>query len=71
VLDGHPATLSWLGAADGHRVRPLGVEHFGQTGAIEDLYRHYGIDAPRHHRRRRSHRAGAADTASRRSVIAP
>jgi pyruvate dehydrogenase E1 component len=25
--------------------RPLGVEHFGQTGTIEDLYRHYGIDA--------------------------
>ena len=22
-----------------------GVEHFGQTGSIADLYRHYGIDA--------------------------
>ena len=45
VLDGHPATLAWLGAVYGHRVRPLGVEHFGQTGAIDDLYAHYGIDA--------------------------
>ena len=45
VLDGHPATLAWLGAVDGHRVRPLGVEHFGQTGSIAELYRHYGIDA--------------------------
>jgi pyruvate dehydrogenase E1 component len=45
VLDGHPATLAWLGAVLGHRVRPLGVEHFGQTGSIPDLYRHYGIDA--------------------------
>jgi len=45
VLDGHPATLGWLGAVSGNRVRPLGVEHFGQTGAISDLYRHYGIDA--------------------------
>jgi len=45
VLDGHPATLAWLGAVYGHKVRPLGVEHFGQTGAIPDLYRHYGIDA--------------------------
>src|SRR5262245_4100633 len=45
VLDGHPATLAWLGAVAGHRVRSLGVEHFGQTGAISDLYRHYGIDA--------------------------
>ena len=44
VLDGHPATLAWLGAVAGHRVRPLGVEHFGQTGSIPDLYRHYGID---------------------------
>src|SRR5215469_12309305 len=45
VLDGHPATLGWLGAVYGHRVRPLGVEHFGQTGSIDDLYAHYGIDA--------------------------
>jgi pyruvate dehydrogenase E1 component len=45
VLDGHPATLAWLGAVRGHRVRSLGVEHFGQTGEIRDLYRHYGIDS--------------------------
>src|SRR5437763_1594077 len=45
VLDGHPATLAWLGGVAGHRVRPLGVEHFGQTGSIGELYRHYGIDA--------------------------
>jgi pyruvate dehydrogenase E1 component len=45
VLDGHPATLAWLGAVHGHRVRPLGVEHFGQTGSLPELYRHYGIDA--------------------------
>jgi pyruvate dehydrogenase E1 component len=44
VLDGHPATLAWLGAVAGHRTRALGVEHFGQTGALADLYRHYGID---------------------------
>jgi pyruvate dehydrogenase E1 component len=45
VLDGHPATLAWLGAVHGHRTRALGVEHFGQTGSIPDLYRHSGIDA--------------------------
>jgi pyruvate dehydrogenase E1 component len=45
VLDGHPATLGWLGAVSGHRTRALGVEHFGQTGTIADLYRHYGLDA--------------------------
>jgi pyruvate dehydrogenase E1 component len=45
VIDGHPATLAWLGAVGGHRVRALGVEHFGQTGSLGELYRHYGIDA--------------------------
>jgi pyruvate dehydrogenase E1 component len=45
VLDGHPATLAWLGSVHGHRVRSLGVEHFGQTGSLGELYRHYGIDA--------------------------
>jgi len=45
VCDAHPATLGWLGAVYGHRTRALGVEHFGQTGSIGELYRHYGIDA--------------------------
>lgn len=44
VIDGHPATLSWLGGVQGHRVAALGVEHFGQTGTVSDLYRHFGID---------------------------
>ncbi|MEM6623466.1 MAG: transketolase [Pseudomonadota bacterium] len=45
VIDGHPATLGWLGAVHGHRAVPLGVEHFGQTGTVQDLYAHFGIDA--------------------------
>ena len=45
VIDGHPATLAWLGGVEGHRTVALGVEHFGQTGTIGDLYRHFGIDA--------------------------
>ena len=44
VIDGHPATLAWIGGIAGHRILPLGVEHFGQTGTISDLYRSYGID---------------------------
>ena len=44
VIDGHPATLSWLGAVARHRAYPLGVEHFGQSGDIPDLYRVYGLD---------------------------
>ncbi|WP_416067367.1 transketolase [Rhizobium sp. ZK1] len=44
VIDGHPATLSWLGGVAGHRTISHGVEHFGQTGTIGDLYRHFRID---------------------------
>ncbi|MDQ0474845.1 transketolase-like TK C-terminal-containing protein [Labrys wisconsinensis] len=44
VVDGHPATLAWLGGVYGHRVKALGVEHFGQTGSVQDLFRHFGID---------------------------
>jgi len=45
VTDGHPATLGWLGSVRGHTGIPLGVEHFGQTGTVSDLYKHFGIDA--------------------------
>ena len=45
VTDGHPATLSWIGSVMGHRTVPLGVEHFGQTGTVADLHRHFMIDA--------------------------
>ena len=44
VIDGHPATLAWLGGVVGHRTVALGVEHFGQTGTIADLHHHFGID---------------------------
>ena len=44
VIDGHPATLSWLGGVAGHRVQALGVEHFGQSGDLPDLYRTYRLD---------------------------
>jgi pyruvate dehydrogenase E1 component len=45
VLDGSPAALSWLGSVRGHRLRALGVERFGQTGDLIDLYRSYRLDA--------------------------
>lgn len=45
VVDGHPLTLSWLGAVYGHQVKALCVEHFGQTCTIADLYHYYGLDA--------------------------
>jgi pyruvate dehydrogenase E1 component len=45
VGDFHPATLSWLGAVADLTIVPLGVDHFGQSGDIPDLYRAYEIDA--------------------------
>jgi pyruvate dehydrogenase E1 component len=45
VLDGHSHGLAFLGGALGVPQIPLGVDHFGQSGARDDLYRHYGVDA--------------------------
>ena len=45
VLDGHPATLSWLGSVAGHRPYPLGVSAFGESGDVNSLYRKHAIDA--------------------------
>jgi pyruvate dehydrogenase E1 component len=44
VLDGHPTTLAWLGSVRGQKVQALGVEHFGQSGDLPDLYAKYRID---------------------------
>ncbi|MDP6085511.1 MAG: transketolase [Nitrospinota bacterium] len=44
VLDGHPATVAWLGSVHGHKMRALGVEHFGESGDLGGLYRNYRID---------------------------
>ena len=45
VIDGHPMTLSWLGSVYGHKTLPLGVDRFGQTGNINDLFKEFGIDS--------------------------
>ena len=44
AIDGHPSTLSWLASVRPHRVVPLGVDRFGQSGDLLDLYREYGLD---------------------------
>ncbi len=44
VLDGHPHTLAFLGAIRGAAITCLGVDDFGQSGDVADLYRHFGID---------------------------
>jgi pyruvate dehydrogenase E1 component len=44
VLDGHPHTLSFLGAVCNVPIACLGVDDFGQSGDVDDLYRSFGID---------------------------
>jgi pyruvate dehydrogenase E1 component len=44
VVDGASHALSWVGAALGTQVVPLGVDEFGQSGTIAELYREYGLD---------------------------
>jgi pyruvate dehydrogenase E1 component len=44
VEDGCSHTLSFLGSVFGAPLIPLGVEEFGQSGALADIYAHLGID---------------------------
>jgi pyruvate dehydrogenase E1 component len=44
VIDGAPSTLSWLGSVRGMRLRALGLETFGQSGDLPDLYAKYRLD---------------------------
>ncbi len=45
VCDGHPLNLSWLGSIHGNPVVPLGVDAFGQTGDLIDLYEYFMMDS--------------------------
>ncbi|MGC2652169.1 MAG: pyruvate dehydrogenase [Mycobacterium sp.] len=44
VLDGHPHTLSFLSTINRVPSASLGVNKFGQAGALDDVYRYHGID---------------------------
>lgn len=44
VIDGHPHTLSFLGAVRAAPQACLGVSEFGQSGELHALYEHHGID---------------------------
>jgi pyruvate dehydrogenase E1 component len=44
VLDGHPHTLAFLSAVRCQPITCLGVDDFGQSGDVGDLYQHFGID---------------------------
>jgi pyruvate dehydrogenase complex dehydrogenase (E1) component len=44
VLDGHPHTLAFLAGINQVPAAHLGVTRFGQSGALNDVYRHHGLD---------------------------
>lgn len=44
VLDGHPHTLAFLANINQVASNNLGVTRFGQSGDLEDVYYHHGID---------------------------
>ena len=43
VHDASSHALSWLGSVFGQRVVTVGVDEFGQSGALADVYRHVGL----------------------------
>jgi pyruvate dehydrogenase E1 component len=44
VLDGHPHTLAFLAGVRGVPATHLGVTAFGQSGDLDSVYRHHGLD---------------------------
>ena len=44
VLDGHPHTLAFLAGINQVRATHLGVTRFGQSGDLDAVYRHHGLD---------------------------
>jgi pyruvate dehydrogenase E1 component len=45
VLDGDPNALAFLAAVNAVPLTPLGVTRFGQSGDLDDVYRHHEIDS--------------------------
>ena len=43
VHDAASHALAWLGSVFGTRVMPVGVDEFGQSGSIVDLYQHFDL----------------------------
>lgn len=44
VLDGHPHTLAFVASVTGTPAVHLGVTGFGQSGDLQSVYRHHGLD---------------------------
>ena len=44
IIDGHSSSLSWIGSVNGQKVIPLGVNNFGQSGDLNEVYQLSEID---------------------------
>ena len=44
IHDAASHTMAWLGSAVGVPAIPLGVDSYGQSGALRDLYRLHGLE---------------------------
>ncbi len=45
VIDGHPSALAFLAGLRSAPIACLGVDGFGQSGVLDELYRHHGLDS--------------------------
>jgi pyruvate dehydrogenase E1 component len=44
VIDGDPSALGFVAGLRPAPIACLGVQGFGQSGGLEELYRHHGLD---------------------------
>lgn len=45
VHDAASHAMAWVGSVLGQRVVPVGVDRFGESGTVSELYRALGLDA--------------------------
>ena len=44
IIDGHSSSLAWIGSVLGHKVFPMGLNKFGQSGDLDEIYKYTNID---------------------------
>ena len=44
IIDAHSSSLAWIGSVLGHKVYPMGLSKFGQSGDLDEIYSYANID---------------------------
>ena len=44
IIDAHSSSLAWIGSVLGQRVYPMGLNKFGQSGDLDEIYKYTNID---------------------------